>query len=49
MCSGGECSDFFEEQGVTGSYVIARELFEEMVSDEELWPGMVLIMRIFKR
>ena len=47
-CWGGECSDLFEEQVVTGSYVIACEVFEEMFSDEELWPGMVLITRIFK-
>jgi hypothetical protein len=45
----GECSDWLEEQVVTGSYVIACEVFEEMVGDEELWPGMVLITRIFKR
>ena len=31
----GECSDWFEEQVVTGSYVIACEVFEEMVRDED--------------
>ena len=38
----GECSDWLEEQVVTGSYVITRKVFEEIVSDEELWPGVVL-------
>ena len=38
----GECIDLLEEQAVTGSYVITCEVFEEIVSDEELWPGVVL-------
>ena len=45
----GECSDWLEEQVVTSSYVIAGEVFEEIVSDEKLWPGMVLVTRIFKK